>query len=289
MRPQHHHRRGATLTSQKGFFAVTVMVLLAVLTLAVVSFSSMAVNRALLDTENRMTQDASKALDELESWYKRNFIEIAQTETALNEDQLLAILHHPYPGLRLAMSTPILSSSSCSVALNATTECVPSRVFAAWYPSTTPTGISDVREGIDYGAFTGNAIWSTRSTRLWDIEQFARSESHIDQVGMLLRSWMKSRQMADKRTMYGVNWWRHMSCASDAAVIFLPCVNNYTELRTTVIPAAIGIPNEDTLTPYGWMEFSNLEDARLTAPFSVSLRVRTPWGQYIQKQVAQPS
>lgn len=284
----HQHRHFAK-PAKKGFFAVTVMVFLAILTLAVVSFSSVAVNKALLNTENRMAENARLALDEIEDWYRRNHLDVAGSNTALSEDELLAILHNPYPGLRMAMSDPIRQGTSCNNASFATAECVPTRLFAAWYPSTEPTSAIDIRHGIDYGAFGGNAVWSVRDTRLWDIEQFARSEKQLDEVGNLLRSWMRSRQMADKKTMFSVNWWRDPSCSPQRSAVFLPCVNLYNELRSTPVPEFIGVASADTRTPYGWIEFSNQEDANLTPPYSIALRLRTPWGQYIQKRVAQPS
>jgi hypothetical protein len=278
------HRR------QGGFATLVVVSILALLSLSMLSMSSLTMRQALWQQEERMAQDVQAAAEQLQLAYELQWISLAAPlDPPWTEVRLRDELTQTYGGMRLAMSERITAQAAalCTAATTLRPDCIPSRRIMIWHPASTDIADWSLTQGLPLAQLGADAIGRIHDTRNWDIAQYAQAQAQIERVGILLSSYFKARQAADPRLPHGINWWRSPSCSA-ADEHYLPCVNTYTPLSTSGVAEALGIGIQDTQTPYGEIEFSNQTDASLTSPYSVALRVQTPFGVPMRKTVIAP-
>jgi hypothetical protein len=269
--------------TQRGAVAIVVAVILGGLAVMVVSFSSLAVNKAAFGSSERMAREVDDALLYLQAWYEQQADSIAVSGTTPSESQLQAALPRAYPGMRLAMSTS-MASSGCSAG---TIGCIPWRQIAAWYPATQAPTSTTLRDGIPVSEFTGNAIWRVYSSQSWYFERYAQTQSKLNETARSLMSFFAGRKGINPVSGHDTNFWRARDCAQTEQS--LPCVDTYTALGGSAVASAMGLTTADLAVPIGSaIEFSNLLDSSTAPPFSVALRVVLPWGGQIRQTVLQP-
>jgi len=278
---------------QGGFATLVVISMLAMLSLSMLSIASLGLRQELWGQDSRMSRDAQDALEQLKLAYERQWTSLAEpSDSPWDEERLQDELTQTYGGLRMAMSERITldSATVCAVAATLNPNCIPSRKIMVWHPASTPIADWSLTQGLPLGQMGGDAIGRIHDTRSADIERYAQAQAQMERMGMLLSSFFKARQAIDPRTSSGINWWRNPSCttSSDEDEHYLPCVNTYTSMVSSGVATALGLSASDIQTPYGDMEFSNQQDASLTEPFTVALRVPTPFGPPLRKTVIAP-
>lgn len=276
---------------QGGFATLVVISMLAMLSLSMLSIASLGLRQELWGQDARMIREAQDALEQLELAYESQWTTLAgSSDSPWDEDRLQDELSQTYGGLRMVMSERITQETAtvCAAAATLNPNCIPSRKIMVWHPASTPISDWSLTQGLPLAQLGGDAIGRIHDTRSADIERYAQAQAQMERMGMLLSSYFKARQAMDPRTSLSVNWWRNPTCTSDEDEHYLPCVNTYTSMVSSGVATALGLSAADIRTPYGDMEFSNGQDASLTEPFTVALRVSTPFGPPMRKTVIAP-
>lgn len=284
--PQRDRRQG-------GFATLVVISMLALLSLSMLSLASLSLRQEVWNQESRMRQDVQEAVAQLKLAYEMQWTDLAEPlDPPWDEARLQSELTQTYGGLRMAMSVRLTTDPAlvCDAATTLTPNCIPSRQIMVWHPATSDIADWSLTQGLPLAQLGADAIGRIHDTRSADIERYAQTQAQMERVGVLLSSLFKARQAMDPRLPHGINWWRHPTCSTTASVDehYLPCVNTYTSLATSGVAAALGLSATDIQTPYGEIEFSNQQDASLTAPYTVALRVQTPFGPPMRKTVIAP-
>jgi type II secretory pathway pseudopilin PulG len=277
----HAHPRHA----QSGYMTILVSAIVGVIAVMVMSFATLAVNKASFGAEERMARNVKDALADLQVWYQNQADTLAVAGVTPTEAQLQTVLSRTrsYPGMRLAMSTS-MASPGCTAG---TIACVPWRKIAAWYPATQAPSTSTVQDGLPISEFTGDAIWRVYSSQSWYFERYVQSQAKLNDAARALMSWFAGRKSSNPVLGADANFWRSSDCAQTE--FNLPCVDAYNSISTTGVAALLGLSVADVTAPLGGViEFSNLQDSSTAAPFSVALRVVLPWGGQIRQTVLQP-
>lgn len=268
---------------QRGSVAIVFSAILGAIAVMVLSFSSLAVQKAAFGSEERMAREVEDALAQLQAWYERQADTIAVSGVTPTEAQLQAALTRPYPGMRLAMSSS-MATPGCTAG---TTGCIPWRKIAAWYPATQPPSATTTQDGLPVSEFTGDAIWRVYSSQAWYFDRFAQTQTKMSELSRSLMSWFAAKQGINPVSMHSANFWRASDCSNPG--LALPCVDTYTSITTSGVSALLGLDASDVTPAVGaGIEFSNLQDSSTTAPYSVALRVSMPWGGSVRQIVLQP-
>jgi len=273
--------------SQKQAGAVSLLIscVLGAIAIMILSFSGLAAKQAVLSYDTQLNANLDLAIQELQTWYEKNADTIAASSTDVSEAQLLAVLSKQNAGMRAVMSTS-MASGNCQSAVTGFT-CIPWRKIAVWYPASTPVGTPLVQDGIPVGEFSGDALWRVYSSQSWYSDRFSRQTKKIDDVGRALMAWFEGQSNLNPDDGPAVNYWRASNCAVQSHGI--PCVDSYTDISTTAVQNLIGMSSAELSPVIGKsIDFSNLQDSSQTPPYSVSLRVQMPWGQYMKRSVVQP-
>lgn len=275
--------------TQRGSTAIVVSAVLGVIAIMVMSFSSLAINKAAFGTEERMAREVDDALKHLETWYQRQADTLAAFGATPTEAQLQAVLPRPYPGMRLAMSSS-MATPGCT---SGTVACIPWRKIAAWYPATQTPGASVIQDGLPVSEFTGDAVWRIYSSQAWYFERHAKTQDQLNALSQHLMGWFTVRKALQPAAATDTHHWRASDCANPNGQI--PCVDSYTPMTSSGVATLLGLVPADVTTPLGStgtagtvIEFSNLQDSSTTAPYTVSLRVSLPWGGQMRQTVLQP-
>lgn len=278
------HFKCALLHRQRGMYVIAVSAILGTLALMALSFSALTAKKAVLGTEDRLKLEVESALGELQVWYEQQADTLATTNTTPSEDQLKAVLSRPYPGLHVAMSDS-MAAAGCAGSV-ATIPCLPWRKIVAWYSATTPPTDTVITDGIPVSELSGDAIWKTYSAQQWYTSRYVRTTTKMTEIGRGLLAWYENQETQDSEYVDGTNFWRATDCADSATQ--LPCIDQYTNLANTSVASILGLNATDMTLPLGSIQISNLQDSSTSAPYSVALRVVTPWGQQLKQIVLQP-
>lgn len=290
--PGHHPARAALGPhAQRGSMAIVVSAVLGVIAIMVMSFSSLAINKAAFGTEERMARDVQDALADLQIWYQNQADTLAAAGVTPTEAQLQTVLSRTrsYPGMRLAMSSS-MATPGCT---SGTVACIPWRKIAAWYPATQTPGASVIQDGLPVSEFTGDAVWRIYSSQAWYFERHAKTQNQLNALSQNLMGWFTVRKALQPAAATDTHHWRASDCANPSGQI--PCVDSYTPLTSSGVATLLGLAPVDVTAPIGSggtagtvIEFSNLQDSSTTAPYTVSLRVSLPWGGQMRQTVLQP-
>jgi hypothetical protein len=170
---------------------------------------------------------------------------------------------------------------------------VPGRAVTAWFASAAAPAHRPAAApgGPDLSADPG--ILQARVDG-WTLERAALAQARRQLQGLAARLeiWFQARVADDPLHRLDRNHFRPRDPACLALDGELPCLPDYTPVeRHAAWRSALAIGAEELRSPWGDccpVEASTGADASQQAPFSVALRIRTPWGQLLQAQAVEP-
>lgn len=285
------HAFPARLNRQRGAAIIWfVSALLGALMVLTTTYRMHAVRLSALNAERDQKVYLDEVMQNALRWYQRNAISIEASGQVVTPAQILAeIAPDNRFGIHAAVSNRLGLPCPADAVFGS---CVPYRVIVVWLQ---PISSSDTTT---FDASTGSfvpdpVVVSAGTSRMLNTKLY--QQGVLTQVSALLNT-VATRLQNRARAQQSVigeasfeNYFRLSDCASELAG-FLPCIDTYTDITTTIIPSQLGLSNQDFLTPWGDpVQVSNLLDSStLNMPFSLALRVSTPWGQSTSMTVRHP-
>ena len=99
---------------------------------------------------------------------------------------------------------------------------------------------------------------------------------------LLLEKWSRLQSQVVSKG-YDQNFFRAIDCANPGVAIM--CLDNFVDLASTDIPTKLGLDAQEFRGNFGPIQVSN--QGATTSPYTVSLRVVSPWGATATQQVIQ--
>jgi hypothetical protein len=257
---------------------LTVSALMGSAVALVLFFSASVSHKAVLDRALNERAELEAAISTARQWYESAAPSLEAAATVLSESQFKSMaLGQPYPGLRFAISNQL--GLPCTGVL---IECAPYRVIVAWRP---PPSNADTT---DFNALTGvftpdpdvqSATYNSRSFQQKEVEKSLRS---MQRLGLLLEKWSRLQSQVVSKG-YDQNFFRADDCANPGVAIM--CLDNFVDLSSTDIPTKLGLDAQELRGNFGSLQVSN--QGATTSPYTISLRVVSPWGATATQQVIQ--
>jgi hypothetical protein len=219
-----HPGWGGPLRTQRGAaYLLTISAILGALTIMVMSFASIAVQRRMLDNDSLVRASLIEALDDVERQLREpdsniNNLLVNLTPTAvLSSDQIKAALSRPHlETIRYAISPSMQNCAPQSVVAFA--RCVSWRRFAAWVPpegAPPPEPPWPLTNGLPESQMQAAAMSESRSNKQYMNEFLIEKENSLGRVADSLRAWYFSRREADPYRADTRNFWLPtFGCAS---------------------------------------------------------------------------
>jgi len=118
-----------------------------------------------------------------------------------------------------------------------------------------------------------------------------QARRQLRELATRLEVWFRARIALDPLHRRDRNYYRPADPACLALPGELPCLPDYTDISTLAfLPVALGLDAASLHTPWGPccpIEASNGVDASVDPPYSLALRIRTPWNTLLQARAVQ--
>ena len=244
----------------------------------VLFFSASVSHKAVLDSALSERAEVDEAMRTARQWYESVAPTLEAAATALSESQFRSTaLQNSYPGLRFGFSNQL--GLPCAGVL---IECAPYRVIVAWRPP--PSNADATVFNVVTGVFTPDpdvqsATYNSRSFQQKEVEKSLRS---MQRLGLLLEKWSRLQSQVVSKG-YDQNFFRAIDCANPG--VALMCLDTFVDLASTDIPTKLGLDAQEFRGNFGPIQVSN--QGATTSPYTVSLRVVSPWGATATQQVIQ--
>ena len=244
----------------------------------VLFFSASVSHKAVLDSALSERAEVDEAMRTARQWYESVAPTLEAAATALSESQFRSTaLQNSYPGLRFGFSNQL--GLPCAGVL---IECAPYRVIVAWRPP--PSNADTTVFNVVTGVFTPDpdvqsATYNSRSFQQKEVEKSLRS---MQRLGLLLEKWSRLQSQVVSKG-YDQNFFRAIDCANPG--VALMCLDTFVDLASTDIPTKLGLDAQEFRGNFGSLQVSN--QGATTSPYTVSLRVVSPWGATATQQVIQ--
>ena len=271
--PRHSRQRGLALVSA---LAVT----LAIVLMLVAAWTSAAAAR--LEARQQLDREAQLALagEVLSAWYRAHLAEL-DSPGSEPPDPAEAL-----SGLGLARSVRVGVSALQSRG------AVLGRILVAWMPA---TAAADERFDAASGVLLGSSA-GTRAIRVdgpaLEQEAVMRAQRQLQHLASALELRFRARVVDDPLHRMDINHFRPLDPACVALMDELPCVPDYARAdRFAFWQGQLDIAAGELQSPWGAtypLEISNGRDASVAPPFSLALRVLTPWGTLLQVRAVEP-
>ncbi len=211
-----HPGCGGSMRSQRGAaYLLTISAILGALTIMVMSFSSIAIQRKALNQESAARAALIEALEDVESQLRDPDSSISSllvgltANAVLSSDQIKGALSRPHlETIRYAISPSMQDCAPQSVAAFA--RCVSWRRFAAWIPpegsppSAPPWPLTN---GLPEAEIQAASVSESRSNKQFMNEFLLEKENSLVRISDALRSWYFSRRAADPHRATSKNFW----------------------------------------------------------------------------------
>lgn len=120
-----------------------------------------------------------------------------------------------------------------------------------------------------------------------------RARRQLRQLAARLETWFAARIASDPLHRADSNHFRPADPGCFAAAGELPCVADYVDVaQLERLATTLALTPAELLSPWGSccpLEASNGADASAFAPYTLALRVRTPWDLMLVAQAVQPA
>lgn len=210
-----------------------------------------------------------------QEWYQRVSPQIELSGEAITEAQLLSqIAPTQKYGVRAA-----ISGRYTKIVPPWTQPALGYRTILIWIPQEggDTTSLSSTSESPTIDPL----VLTTKKFRTWSTfgyqhEQLAKVSDLLVRTGLVLQNWARAQQ-GNRAGQTFDNFFRAADC-SVTLIDHLPCVDTYTDINATQIPAYLGIAPTELMSQWGYaVEISNLLDSSTsTPPYSLALRIHSP-------------
>jgi hypothetical protein len=233
--------------------------------------------RRLADRESMLTRARGPLLD----WYRGHLAEIdGPGWTRPDPTEALQDLGFTAP-IKVGLSAPQREGN------------VSGRILLAW--SSDPQELARESFDIANGALRTPA-GATRMVRIdgRTVERAAlrQAQQQLQGLAGALETWFRARVADDPLHRMDRNYFRPLDPGCHVEPDELPCLPDYARAdQLSFWHAALDLASADLQTPWGAsypIEVSNGADASASPPYSLALRVRTPWGGLIEARAVEP-
>lgn len=207
------------IRQQRGVaFLATVSAMFGVLTLMVISFSSVGIQKKLNQGDSVAKEQISAVLDDinLEIFDPTSVLSITLAGLAPNQtlssDEIRAVLKRPHMNsIQMAISPPM---ANCSVqVVQPFDRCVSWRRFAAWIPLNAAQVVQHpLVNGLPEGAFALAEHYDFRSNQESMKLIAIGLEDQLTNIAESLRVWYQTRRLMDPYRGASHNFWLPLSC-----------------------------------------------------------------------------
>lgn len=268
--------------AQSGFAALLMVSILATLFLSLYSVLTLAAKRGQQETQaqQRLTY-LRQAAAALRDYYARNTAAMdgSSLPQMTPEQMLQGAGVQARWGLRLAYSSK----------QNALGGAIQYRDLYLWIPARNPDPTT-----LDAGANQFNPGPGVQWAKVngLEIQQavYNQAENTLTRLAQNLERMFRARIEADPLHDVAVNYWQAKGCSSSAGGE-IPCTNNsYVPAKDLGLAQVIGADAGMMTDPWGGnVLVSNTLDAnQLKPPYSLALRIVTPWGSNIDMTAVEP-
>jgi hypothetical protein len=206
---------GPLRTQRGAAYLLTISAILGALTIMVMSFSSITVQRRLLNNDALIRASLVEALDDIERQLREpdskisNLLINLPPSAVLSSDQIKTALTSPrLETIRYAISPSMQNCAPQSMAAFA--RCVSWRRFAAWIPSARTPSVAPpwpLTNGLPEGQMQTAEIVESRSNQQYMNEFLIAKENALADIANSLRSWYFFRREADPNKAATKNFW----------------------------------------------------------------------------------
>lgn len=238
--------------------------LCAVLLLLVTGWHAAGAARAAAVAAQRQQQALAAARERLSDWYRSHLAEL-DAPGSLPPDPLPALAGLPAAaGLRVSLGELAFEGD------------VAGRVLRL-QPAVTPPG-----EAIAEVVVDGRVI---------ERAALAKARRQLQDLAARLEIWFRARVALDPLHRLDRNHYLPADPGCLALPDELPCLPDYAQLDgLAFLHRSLALDDASVRTPWGSccpIEASNGTDASTTPPYSLALRIRTPWNAWLQVQAVQ--
>lgn len=209
-------RCGGSIRSQRGAaYLLTISAILGALTIMVMSFSSIAIQRKAVNSESFARAALIEAIEDVERQLRDPSSKISTllvdltANDVLSSDQIKGALSRPYlETIQYAISPPMQNCAPQSLAAFA--RCVSWRRFAAWVPSDggpPPAPPWPLTNGLPEAEIQAASVSESRSNKQYMNEFLLEKENSLVRISEALRSWYFARRAADPHRATSKNFW----------------------------------------------------------------------------------
>lgn len=288
------------LSRQRGaVFALGLVMVVAAFAVLMVGFSSNLVQskNGAIETEKRLyIQRVTKDID---AWYQINYARLVEGGFNPDEATLLreALTERQF-GVRIQLSNILAAPPNCPNSNLGSGRCVPYRNIAAWVPKTSGGDTTSFNASTGVLTLDPAAYGVSYPGRDYAMRLAVSTVRQMDRIGGLLQGYFATVSERSPTADFSRNYFRARDCGSREFFEFA-CYDTYSAIDSVAatdgrISSLLGLDERQFVNVYGQpIEVSNLEDSNTSEggglpPYTMALRSRTPWGEFLKLTVAQP-